>query len=600
MKILKIVILTFTLSITLCVSISNAQNPKAKLAEGYLKSADYENASRLYFELYQSDKKNINYFDGLVKSYKAQNKFKDLLEIAKSRASEYPSDQSLNLLAEMYWRTGNPIEANNNWNKAINEYFVSIQTFQLVSATQSELQLFDKAINTLITGRNTLKDKRAFSDLLIKMYIATGNYREGMNEVLNELALTNNIQYAQGRIYALMSSPEANQYIETTIKSYADSQTKNIISQELYAWLLRNLNKSNEALEIYIRIDKLRNSRGLDIFTFAETSRKDADYAIALKAYEVIIDEGKTNPYISNALFGYAQTLEAKFGDVNKIPALQVEEIIQRYQKIINEFPNSSTSADSKYRIAKLYYYQLNKNNKALEEINSLVKQFPNLPLCSDALILAGNIYLSMNDVEKASESFKFSLDKASKTFPDNLDPAKMKLAEIEYYKGNIDTALVLFQLISKNSNSKTANDALDRIMDIEKNKKFKDLLVSFAAAEFALLRKDSITALNHYYTILKEEKETELTERAYIEAAKLELARNNPTSAKKLLIQLNEKFIYSNYGDLAIFTLANIYTMENNKNEAIAAYTQILVKYPTSIYLQDARNNIRKLRDGL
>ena len=51
---------------------------------------------------------------------------------------------------------------------------------------------------------------------------------------------------------------------------------------------------------------------------------------------------------------------------------------------------------------------------------------------------------------------------------------------------------------------------------------------------------------------------------------------------------------------DLALLSLANSFYLEGNNDEALRYYTEILNKFPRSIYLTEVRDKIRKIRAGL
>jgi outer membrane protein assembly factor BamD (BamD/ComL family) len=63
--------------------------------------------------------------------------------------------------------------------------------------------------------------------------------------------------------------------------------------------------------------------------------------------------------------------------------------------------------------------------------------------------------------------------------------------------------------------------------------------------------------------------------------------------SAQKLLTDFPESI----YADRMTKLIADTYFEEKNIPEAIRFYTEILVKYPGSIYLHEARARIRLLR---
>ena len=76
--------ITLTL-IILFNCITFAQNSKLQFAKTYLEAGKYEDAARMYKELYDSDSKNMEYFSGLVQSYNSLNKHKELIPIVEKQ-----------------------------------------------------------------------------------------------------------------------------------------------------------------------------------------------------------------------------------------------------------------------------------------------------------------------------------------------------------------------------------------------------------------------------------------------------------------------------------------------------------------------------------
>ena len=73
-----------------------------------------------------------------------------------------------------------------------------------------------------------------------------------------------------------------------------------------------------------------------------------------------------------------------------------------------------------------------------------------------------------------------------------------------------------------------------------------------------------------------------------------------NPEEERAFLLQLVQKFSDSIFMDLALLSLANSFYLEGNNDEALRYYTEILNKFPRSIYLTEVRDKIRKIRAGL
>ncbi|MCX6147453.1 MAG: tetratricopeptide repeat protein [Candidatus Kapabacteria bacterium] len=573
---------------------------KLQLADSYESNGDYESACRLYKEIFQTNQKNPSVLEGLVRNYKKVNKQAELLLIVKDYASKNQTVANSNLLGELYWKVGNSKEANLYWQTAITLSKDDFKSYLLISNTQSQLLLFDKAIATLKEFRTINDSPQSFSDELSKLYIANGNYKDGIIEVFQLLKINKNIALAQGRVYAMMTSKEAKDYIFKSLETEAQINDKTLYLQELFAWYLRTMNRLSDALEVYRRIDNLRRANGYDIYQFAEISRKDEQFEIAFKAYEIIIDNGKKNPFFTQALYGFAQSFESKYANGSIIPKDRVNEIIERYKNVISEEPNSVIALECNYRLAQIYLKQLNDKNTSLVYLNKLIKS-PNSNIAVvNAFFLLGEIYFSEGKIEESKNQFKSIINRMGNQFPDKNDLAKYRLAEIDYFLGKIDTAKAQFLEISKNVNSNLANDAMNKIIVIQASRKDSIGINQFSKAEMLKFQRDYTNAINIFKEIKERKQDFELNEFATFELIKTYYDMEKFDESILLIDELLNKYPDTNNGDIALFYKGNCQMKQLKKELAIETFTLFLNKYPVSIYLQEARNKIRKLRDGI
>jgi len=431
------------------------------------------------------------------------------------------------------------------------------------------------------------------------LYIATGNYQDGTDEILNYFYEHQQISFAQGRLHALMISQKSSEYIINRLKQEADSHDGDVLVQELYAYFLRTIGNFDEALRVTIRIDNLKKAEGREIYYFAERSRQDDQFDIALKAYENLIKQGRKNRLFNSALLGYAKTLESKLISESKFSKLEIQGVINRYREIIEEEEHSPEAQNSRYQIALLYYKYLNDNTNALNEVNKLLKGRYNNILMAMAGNLKGDIYLSQDKLDEAAESYKYSkMLLSSNPTVSYFDYAEYKIAEIEYFKGNIDSSKVMFQDIANKTISDDANDALEKITLLEKNKQFTGALQTFSKAQLRETQARYQEAKELYLQAANQAPGEDISEYATVLASNIDLVTSNYPSLRQNL----EKLLTANpetiYGDWCYYLIARSYLAEKNKDAAIQNFTNILVRYPRSTYVQEARKSIRELRE--
>ncbi|MFA6571953.1 MAG: tetratricopeptide repeat protein [Bacteroidota bacterium] len=579
------------------VKAQNVNDEKYKLAESFEKGGDLENASRLFIELTNSNPTSELYFSSVVRTLRALNKFSTLLPIIEKRLQNFRNSEILTLYGEMLWRTGKPDNANNAWNEALQYKTKDGKPFVDVAHSQISLQLYEKAIQTYEAGRKGLSNKLVFADELSQLYILTGDYIKGTEEVMKLFAVNKNLPFIQGRLSALMTGKNSNEYIDDILQKEISGSNNDQQYLRLYAWFLRSVNKQEKALEIYKKLDDLTGSVGMELFRFAGESRIDGQFDMALKGYDLVIAKGRNSPYFLSAMFGFARTLENKSQNNEKLTQDELDNIIKRYRKIINDYPQDQTSAEARFRIASLSVEQSKDYETATTELNQIIKQFPTLPITAQAYLMLGSLSMQKDDFESAAKFYRQVAERFSRISPSDADKGLLKLAELEYYKGNIDTSLTLFIKISMNTGSDASNDALNKILLIEQNKQLTQALSKFAKAELLELQNKTEKAEELYKEVIKIADETDLEERAVIKIAQILFKKEDFLNARVILQKAYEKNEDAIYADKMMLFLADIFSAEKNYDSALKYYTDLIAKFPRSIYLQEARDKIRKLR---
>jgi len=565
---------------------------KYKLARSFEQSGDFVNASRLYLELYGSDEQNENYFNGYIRAMKEQNKFSAIIPFVEKHIIKIPTSDNYTLLGELYWRAGKAEKAETVWAKAINAESNSQMTYENLAMTQISLRLFQKAIDTYVLGRKNLNTAELFADRLSQLYSINGDYRNGTREVLILYAQTGNIALAEGRLSALNINPDAEKYIYSILKDKSDK----LAYKQLFAWFLTSLDRNEEAIEIYKEIDNERHSRGRDVYNFALNAANDGNYDIAIKGLQWLIAKGKESPFTVSALFKLAKTTEMKFMQAGKLEGETAESIIKQYRSVIEEYPDTPTALECTYNIA-LLYKRLGKLDKALIELDKLVNLRHYTRYKVSATLMQADIYFMKNETDKAILAYKFIVDVYKRSVKEH-NQALYSLAEIEYFKGNMDSALAHFTKITLNTDSDVANDALEKISLIEANKNFNKALSLYAQAEKNEKQEKLQNALELFLTAAKSSKPENLYDLSLIKAAKIELKLGKTHNSIEHLSELLKDKAKGIHKDYCLFTIGEILFTEKKYEQAIEYFTKLLKEEPKSIYNENARDYIRQIRN--
>lgn len=568
-----------------------------KMAESYEKSGDMKNAARIYEDLYKANPKNSLYFTGLARTMKATNQFSALVPYIEEYLGVSKQPEIYILYGEVLWRLGKTKEAGTAWDTAIESAPKAEQVYDELSNTQINMMLFDKAIATLLKGRDNLDNEIAFSDKLSQLYIATGNFREGTKEVLASYESSRNLQSVQGKISALMFSDESKKYISETLESRS-STSRDIGYKKIYAWFLSALGQFAVALEKYIEIDEASRNGGYEVYMFAQSLRNDGEYDFAIKAYEYVLGLGKSSSVFQQALFGFARALDDKFSSDSTVNIAELKKVTDIYDDIVSQFPNTQIAWDCLIRKSVLYSWRLGRHQEAADILLKMYSDSKNSNQKAEALNLLGDIYITMNKLSEAADAFgQVAANYGKAGAAEVREKAMYRLAEIEYYRGNIDSALAGFKVLSVVSASTYANDALNKLITIEDNISNKEALSLFAGGELKEKQDDITGAIGLFIESSKKAEGGLLAEKCLIRAAELYFRQRNFDKTRETAIILLEAYNNTIYGDYAMILIADSYFEQGKGEEALQQYTELLKKYSRSIYLEKARERIRKLR---
>jgi predicted negative regulator of RcsB-dependent stress response len=248
-------------------------------------------------------------------------------------------------------------------------------------------------------------------------------------------------------------------------------------------------------------------------------------------------------------------------------------------------------------RLAKIYSEYLNDYDKAINQYKQLIKDFPNHGFSVEAGIELAKVYLIRNDIENASKTIQQIL-KSRSSDPKAKDHANLLSAMIEYFSGDIAKAKEYYKTLTLNPNSDIANVAIQKYAFIAENENFISPLMLFAQAEFEEYKRNFDKAIEIYIEVSAKSSSDNLMELSYIRISEIYSNDGKYDLARKAALKLMTEFPESIYLDRMTKMIADTYYAEKNTAEALRYYTEILIKYPSSIYLHEARTRIRELRE--
>ncbi len=587
---------------------------KYALAQSYEQSGDLKKAAKLYEELYLADPNNNLYFESLNRVYMQLKNYAASINLIEQAIKRKPRDINLyGMLGSSYYLMGNEQKAFETWDEPFSLFEPNAVFYRVIAGYAIERRAFEKAIELYQKGKELSDDKVIFSYDLARLYSVTMQYEKAAEEYCE--ILNNDPQQlltVQTNLLSLANKPDALEKIINVVEDFGTK--RNTAFDYLLARLYIEAKQYDKAFDAYLKLDRIQKQQGRELLNYARFLFREKEYALAKEVYEKIIDLYPESPMLSSAKLGYARTLEADLMDdyQKHIPSWKpffpvvtydsekIEDVIDAFNEIIETYRHSKSAYEAMLRIGMIKFYLQNNQTEAKTYFNKIIKEASNSENLADAYKELGEIALLNGDLSEAERNY-LHITVLAKLNIRKVTDAKYRLARIRFYKGDIEPAQKLLADILKNLKDDNANDALQLSMLLNSSKIDSSNLKTFAEAEFLAEQKKFNEAAEKYKLIAENQQAFLLHSIASIRLAEMKLAVNDYQQAIELFTKVVEEGEKNIYSDKALYLLGEIYQYGlGNNAKAVEMYEKLLVKFPASIYLDDAREKINILKEKI
>ncbi|MCH7515934.1 MAG: tetratricopeptide repeat protein [Bacteroidetes bacterium] len=611
---LKLFIIFVLSSFILFAQNNNILLNKFALAESYENSGDLEKAVKIYEELYELDQNNNFYFESLNRAYVGLKNYAASVNLIENEITKRPKEIKLyGLLGSTYYLMGNEEKAFSTWDKPFSIIEPNPITIRVIANYAIQRRAFEKAIDIYLKGKNIAGDGNIFSNDLAQLYSITMQYEKATEEYCSILSADPlQLQTIQTKILANVNKPNALKAAIPVVEKYLNDD--NLSFSYLLARLYIENKEFDNAYEIYLDIDKKQSENGVELYRYAEFLFKEAQYKLSKNVYRSIIELFPKSPLITSVKLGYAKTLEAiLMGDFTKQLPLwkpyfikhpyesdDIEETIDAFNEVVRLYKNSEAAYEALLRIGMIKFYLQDNQIEAKQYLNKIIEETRMGVSITGAYSRLGEIALLNGDLAEAEKNYSQIIILAN-TDIQIINDAKYKLARIKLYLGKIAQAKKLLAEVMINLKDNNANDALELSLLLNTSKNDSSNLMLFANAEFLADQKKFNEAGKKYKLLANNPQVFILHSVASLRMAEMELAQDNYPHSIELLEKVFEEGEKNIYSDKALYLLGDIYQYGIGDNtKAVEMYEKLLIEFPISIYIDDARFEIIKLKDKL
>lgn len=575
-----------------------------QLAMQFFQARDYEKAVVLYETLFEEHPSSFYYMYYLqclieLKEYKQAEKM-----IKGQRKSDPGAIKYLVDLGYLNMREGDDEKARKYYEEALEEL------------TPNQQQIFDLAnafilkgenayaIRVYLKGRDLLQGAYPFCFELATIYQRTGNFAGMFEEYLNLLDLSDSyLGTVQDRLQNILADDPENIKSECFREALLTRVQRNpdkLAFANLLWWYSIQQKEFEMALIQAKALDRRRQEQGDRILQLARLAVANNQYPIALNAYAYLTAKGEASPYYDLSRVEFVTTKFTQITSSGTPDKKDLMDLEKAFIEVLDQVGENSATVTLLQNFAHLEAFYLGKPGEARELLSRAIemkdlgqkeKAYCKLEL-GDILLFFGDVWEATLLYQQVYQDFKYEV--LGQT-------AKFKNTKLSFYIGEFGWAKAQADILKAATDKLIANDALALSILIGENYDPDSTTIGlfiYARADLltfknrdreALQLLDSIPLLFGYHPLLDD---------VLMKKAGIYTKLGEYTIADSLLRKITTDYSDEVTADRALFLQAGLREKEmNDPITAMELYARLLERYPSSIYVIDARKRYRILR---
>ena len=577
-----------------------------KLARNFFNNKEYDKAADLYQQLYV-DYRYYYYFSQYIECLIFLERFdeaeKDLKSFIKNdnTTNKWRSNVSL---AYVLFRDNEKDKSDKILKKLINELPADKNVFiQVANEMRAKdfnefaIMLYDRGSGISSMDYKFFMEKALAYQSMMDFGKATENYLLQLEEKPDDYEVVKSRMSYMLR-YNVDDSVIDDMRFALLKKAQENRDNENFA--ELLVWFALQMKDYEIALDQEIALDRRFDDREYDVIYLAKIARDNEQYDIAIRAYDYLIKKSTEGVYYEDAVVGMTevqyQKVESSLYEGSKTEFYS--EFEKRIEKECTELGVSDKTIPILIIRAEILASRLNEIEKSIEILNdALPLNISRLNKAKVKMKLA-DIYLFKEEVWEATLLYS-QVDKSMKEEPIGHE-ARFKNAQLRYYIGEFDWALSVLNILKSATSKLIANDAMTLSLVISDNLEYDTIaLQRLAKADFYIYQKryelanqmlDSINIYNPNevsmpYLLMRK--------------AHIAMENNDYEMADSLYKRVYQGYADSYMADDALMKDAILLEKTlDKKEEALECYAKLIDEYASSVYVAQARNAYRRIRN--
>lgn len=573
------------------------QGNELKLAENLLRARNYKSALLHFQNAYKNGDSSNRVVNGLSTCLRELAQNDQLILLLNEITRKYPENYSYSIqLGEAYFLNDQPDSALLVWENVYMHDPPDLMRHRLVAQAMTRYRLFDEAISVYKRALKLIPNQEIIHLDIATLYKAQLNYEQASQHYLQYYKMFKNQQnYVRSQLINMAKDEDAADRIIISILDFNDDNDPDL--NELLANLYMRKKDYAKAFEIVVEIEKkMKNDNLVYLNRFASEAARDNAYNYVIKAYEYALTRVKTN--LSPAVkFNLAQAYYLSALELNKQNNIEESgDQVKKALNILSELVQGNTV--EKYRAlelsADIYKDQFNDLDGALQNYEKIKFNRIGSNEADQVRLKIANVYLLKNNLADAENYYR---KVKTKKF---LSLAHYNLAELLFFTSRFSKAKQSFEsLITQVGMKDTlANNALERNFQIEQFLGDSIHFSKFSQASLLKRQQKYSEAAKKFGELYFSENVTSFA--SGMEAVTLYNRLKKMDEANQILEDMIKTYPDEDNSDYAYFLLANNYKNADKLQDALTMYQEILIRFPTSFYIEEARSRAREINSIL
>lgn len=582
-----------------------AQQSDEQLAAYYYDHGEFAQAAQIYETLYKRGSNKYHY-QRLLASYMELGQYKEAMRLVERRQKNNPKD--LYLLVDegmVYQRQRQEKKATKCFDRAIEQITSNQQPVSELAQAFLNIGRLDYAAQTYKTARAKTRNAVLYFNELVGVYQRMGNYEAMTSEYFDLLdhqpGMMRSVQVSMQQALAQAPDERLSDGVKAALVSRVQQNPENRTYLEMMIWYALQQHDFRFALDQAVSVDARYPDLGAEqVMKVATIAQSNDDLEVASEAYRFLQGKGKESQYYFDARVG---ELEVEFAKINRNYAIDSKGLValkKKYLDAFDELGKNERTIPLMRHYAQLMAYHGSEAQEAVDVLDEVLA-LPRLkPRVRDEVKLElGDLLLFAGQTWDASLLY-MQVEKANKN--DLLgSAAKFRNAKLSYYNHDFEWAKSQLNVLRASTSKLIANDAMELSLLISDNMEDDStygMLELFADADLLLYREQLDSAWEGFSQVERAVLSHPLFDEVLMRKARIRMKQSRFVEADSLLQRIVDFYPSDLMADDALMLMAEINEQHlNNLTKAQQCYETLLLDYPTSLYVEQARKRYKKMK---